>query len=386
MTAADSPRPTRLAIVGASARAAAFSALEAGFDVVTADLFADADLAARCDATRIDNYPEGLADWLAEQDVDAWMYTGALENHPELVDRMAEIRPLWGNRGEPLRRCRDPMELQRLCREVGVMFPETRTSPKGLPLDGSWLCKTYRGACGSGVWALDGEAALARAVAAGAYFQRLVSGVSAAAVCLLLGRRVSRLEGLTEQLIGLHAFGAQPWAHCGSIARPDWRSPKEAHGGVASVLALGCGLKGLVGVDLVIDGDEHWFLEANPRFPASAEVAESRRPRGTVSGNAIAYGWTAPNRTSQRTLYPLAGKAIVYAKSDLAIDAKFHSWAMGEAASGRLADVPHAGTSIAIGHPVCTLLEPPPTDDVLERLEARAADVYRRLADCRVSG
>ena len=47
--------PSRLALLGASVRAAAFSALPAGetadWQIVAADLFADTDLAARCPAT-----------------------------------------------------------------------------------------------------------------------------------------------------------------------------------------------------------------------------------------------------------------------------------------------------------------------------------------------
>lgn len=376
----------RLAIVGASARAAAFSALEAGFDVVTADLFADADLAARCDATRIDNYPDGLADWLGEQDVDAWMYTGALENHPELIDRMAEARPLWGNRGEPLRRCRDPMELQRLCREAGVLFPETRTSPAGLPLDGSWLCKTYRGACGSGVWALDSKAALARAVAADAYYQLLVPGLPASVTCQLIDGRVGRHCGMSLQFAGYPLLGAGRWSYCVSLSPVRPPTTFDFRSAVEKVLGQKLRLDGIVGVDVVLHGERAWLLEVNPRFPASAEVVASDTSGGGIAWHAEAFGWRAPDRGTDLMTRPLAGKAVVYAKFELAIGTMFHSWAMDEAASGRLADVPHIGTPIATGHPICTLLEPPPADGVLERLEARAADVYRRLADCRVTG
>ena len=54
----------RIAIVGASVRAAAASAVRAGFSVAAADLFADEDLREIADATRIRDYPDGLADWL----------------------------------------------------------------------------------------------------------------------------------------------------------------------------------------------------------------------------------------------------------------------------------------------------------------------------------
>ncbi len=156
-------RTSKLAIVGASARAAAFSALRAGFEVVAADLFADADLQRACPADRITGYPEALADWLAATPCDAWIYTGALENQPQLIDQMAALRPLLGNDGRVVRQARDPLRLQQELGDTGLWFPETTASPVGLPRDGSWLCKTYRHAGGVGVWSLRNDAALVRA-------------------------------------------------------------------------------------------------------------------------------------------------------------------------------------------------------------------------------
>src|SRR5436190_4686189 len=144
-----------LGIVGASTRAAAASAVRAGFQPLAADLFADADLRQIATATRIRPYPEGLLDWLRTIEPPAWMYTGALENHPELVDQMAWIAPLAGNPGEVLARVRSPWELGDTLRNAGLLFPETRRSADGLPRDGTWLVKTYHGASGSGVRVLE---------------------------------------------------------------------------------------------------------------------------------------------------------------------------------------------------------------------------------------
>src|SRR5688572_27693749 len=94
-----------LTILGASARAAAASAIRAGFIPWTADLFADRDLremvpdAIRCPSEK---YPVGLLDILKEAPDAPWMYTGALENSPNLIRKLMEIRPLWGNGPEAL--------------------------------------------------------------------------------------------------------------------------------------------------------------------------------------------------------------------------------------------------------------------------------------------
>jgi predicted ATP-grasp superfamily ATP-dependent carboligase len=115
----------RIAIVGASVRAAAASAVRAGYQVAATDLFADEDLAAIADCTRIDDYPQGFVGWLRSLSPrpDAWFCTDALENHPDLVDELAAIAPLWGNGGDTLRRVRSPQSLSETLRAAGWRFP-----------------------------------------------------------------------------------------------------------------------------------------------------------------------------------------------------------------------------------------------------------------------
>ena len=97
-----------LLIVGASARAAAGSARRAGLRVATCDLFADGDLAACAQATRIGRYPAGLKPWIEQQAAVPWIYTGALENHPGLIEQLAALRPLLGTSADAVRAARDP--------------------------------------------------------------------------------------------------------------------------------------------------------------------------------------------------------------------------------------------------------------------------------------
>ena len=43
-------------------------------------------------------YPDAFAELVGVEVAGPWMYTGGLENHPDLVRRMARQRPLWGGR------------------------------------------------------------------------------------------------------------------------------------------------------------------------------------------------------------------------------------------------------------------------------------------------
>ena len=84
-----------LLIVGASARAAAMSAVRAGFSPWCSDLFADLDLRAfvpevvRCP---IDQYPSAFSKILRSAPEAPWIYTGGIENHPNLIRTMARDR------------------------------------------------------------------------------------------------------------------------------------------------------------------------------------------------------------------------------------------------------------------------------------------------------
>jgi hypothetical protein len=102
--------------------------------------------------TRAKGYPWGL---LAAAEgfplSTAWCYTGAVENHPDLIDAIARVHPLAGNPGDVVRRLRDPVHLAAAARAAGLSFPKTISSPDRIPLDGTWLVKPLASAGGRGI-------------------------------------------------------------------------------------------------------------------------------------------------------------------------------------------------------------------------------------------
>ena len=308
-------------VVGASARAATFSLLRAGYKVVAADLFADADLARCCAATRIESYPEGFAQWLARTKCDYWIYTGALENYPELVDQLAEIRPLLGCSGDQLKRVRDPLQLQELLRQADFCFPETIAAPADLPREEHWLGKTYQGSSGQGVGPTDGAP----------YYQRRVSGTPLSAVF-----HGNKLRGVTRQLVGEAWSGAAEFQYCGSIG--PWPLPtgcaQQLHR-LGELLCEAFHLVGWYGVDLIASDKQMWIVEVNPRFTAAVEIVERAQ---AVAGSCF-------------------GKVIHFAKRPLTIDAQLSDALLdrsGRIAWPALADIPAADSQIATGQPILT--------------------------------
>src|SRR5580765_6179499 len=95
-------------IIGASARAAAMSALRAGWTPWCADLFGDVDLQRVATVRKIpaETYPHGLLAALADTPRMPVVYTGALENRPDLIEKIN--CPLWGNTPEVVRAVRSP--------------------------------------------------------------------------------------------------------------------------------------------------------------------------------------------------------------------------------------------------------------------------------------
>ena len=202
-----------LLILGASARAAAFSAIRIGLRPTCIDLFADADLASTCPALRVESsrYPEDLTRLAAELPPMLWLYTGAIENHPDLVDRISARHRLLGNTGETLRAVRDPIALADAVRVAGLAASEVRIDPRGLPVDGSWLRKPITSAGGRGISPWLGQSEDARK---SAYYQQRVEGLPLAAI--FVGERSgARFLGLTRQFVGK---GANRFAYRGSLA------------------------------------------------------------------------------------------------------------------------------------------------------------------------
>lgn len=384
-----------LAIVGASTRAAAASARRAGFQPLAADLFADADLRAIATTTRIAPYPEGFLDWMRAIEPRAWMYTGALENHPELVDQLAWIAPLWGNPGDVLERVRNPHEVASALRHAELRFPETRDLADGLPRDGSWLVKTYRGASGSGVRVLsteyrerNAENAIspdASSAPRRAYYQRRVAGTPAAAVFVAMDN-TAVLYGVTRQLIGEPWLGSHGFQYAGSIGMlPISETTDNTLMRIGDVLTKQFELSGLFGVDFILNGDQVWPLEVNPRYTASVEICERATAWHAIESHVTDWlPGAPPGEPTWRRLPGLAyGKAILFAKRDIIISQAFAEMSLAEALRmpwPTLADVSPAGTIVEAGRPILTVFTDGETVEVVEhRLRQRIAELEQLI-------
>ncbi len=365
-----------LLIVGASARAAAFSAARAGFMPCWIDQFGDADLAEAFAGVKLApaGYPAGIPEAARTFPDMPFLYTGAMENHRPIIETLAAERELLGNDAGVCEAVRDPFRLQQCLRDAGLAAAAVSAE---CPADDdtAWLCKPLNSSGGLGIRLHDPGAA----VPAGHYLQEFVGGRSVSAVYLGDGRR-AQLAGVTRQLVGKAAFHAVRYAYCGSVG-PLSLSAAEAdqwrH--IGGVLAQTFGLRGLFGVDAIEHDGTLIPVEINPRYTASVEVIETGNglPLTRYHVNACRGSLDLPHRSAQE----LYGKCYLFAPEQLIVRGDPRTLPMPcELDSVKLADVPVPGTVIRQGAPVLSLhtwgrdqLE------CLQRLTARAAAVLETL-------
>jgi predicted ATP-grasp superfamily ATP-dependent carboligase len=370
-----------LIILGASARAAAFSALRAGLRPWCADLFADLDLRRRCPAVRLrSGYPRGFLKLIDAAPPGPWMYTGGLENRPTLIGKLSRRRPLWGNGPAQLRRARDPWFVQEVLKAAGLPVPALGRNADELAPSLRWLHKPLRGAGGAGIgFGKPGNRGRGKV-----YFQEFVEGERLSVVYAGDGKDASLL-GLTRQLVGISFLHAGPFHYCGSIGPLiPTGALQQALQRLGTVLAGRCGLCGLFGVDGVLRDGVFWPVEVNPRYPASVEVLEYATGlrallRQPCCSPLPRFGREGRNRPD------LVGKATLFAAEDLAFpgqgpwSAEYHSpTPLTEPPA--FADIPAPGEFIAAGRPVLTFFACAPSlNDCADRLGDIAADLDRQL-------
>jgi len=342
-----------LLIVGPSGRAAAFSALRAELSPWCLDQFADRDLARIAVVQRLaGTFPETLLAAFQTLPLPAqtpWLYTGGLENHPRILRRLQQLRPqLWGNDAVRVRRVRDRHWLAQRCREVGLEMPPEGSWPPG---PGRWLVKPVSSAGGRGIRPWSDTEPSERP--AGWYVQRWCAGVPVGVIFVGLAERTVFL-GATRQLVGLPYLGGSPFAYQGSVGPLTLPAPVQA---ALEALASKLDLRGLFGIDGLLDGERFWVLEVNPRYSASVEVLE-------YAGSFAALAWhqSAWETANVPLRLPdprrIVAKAIVYAKRGVVFPATgpWDAALIQPATSLRtFADIPAEGEPIPAGAPICTL-------------------------------
>ncbi len=393
-------RPTL--IVGLSTRAIAESAVKVSYDVITLDYFGDRD-----QKDLVENYSlmrdfalgfsaDALLTASRGLDFGAVVYISNLENHPDVVEKLAAGHNLLGNDPATLRRVRDWGTLRQVCCREGIPVPVTLLPGEEEQADVAelkgkrWLTKPARSGGGHGIAFWSGEP-----LYEGHLLQEYVNGLPCSAAFVADGWRCV-LIGLTEQLIGRRELGAPGFTWCGNIlplsletSPPLWGGfvggleVTAAVQGMLQKLTRAFGLRGVNGVDFVLGRDETgrpvpYLVEINPRYTASMELVEWAYGLSVFDAHVRSFDGNLPIFHLEEHLVPRLssyyGKAIVYAR---------HNGTMPETAGWRKKgrrDIPFPGEHIAAQHPICTVLAEEGTrDECWRRLLAAAEAVWQEV-------
>jgi predicted ATP-grasp superfamily ATP-dependent carboligase len=368
-------------VVGASARAAVGSLLRAGFAAWAVDLFADRDLRrmAPCVRCPSDDYPEALPRLADAFPPGPVLYTGGLENRPDVVRDLAARRPLWGNSPEVLEKVRDPFRNHTLLSLTGFPVPQVRP-PQTTPPPGHWLLKPIRTAGGHGIrFATETERPRPDC-----YLQEFIDGRAMSA--LLATRNVfdTLLLGVTEQLVGEPWLHARPFGYAGNIGPfPIGPDLGESLGLLATATAAASDLRGLWGIDFILRDGCPYPVEVNPRYTAAVEVLELGRRARYLPQHAKTFSDIPPWRPNLPARPRVVGKAIYYAPHRIAFPpaGPWDADLAGEFDPWRLpafADIPEPGEVIEPGWPVLTFFaEGSTADECRSRLQSTAAELDR---------
>ncbi len=375
--------PPKILILGGSARAAAGSAMRAGFQPICADRFGDEDLRRIARVLPVDDYPSGLLAAVESLPPTPWIYTGSLENEATLIAAISRRHPLLGNPADVLRRVRDPFWLERTLREHNLSSLRVRAASDPSPNNGQWLVKPLRSGGGLGICRWDGSR---NSWDNDVYLQEHCHGQPMSALFVAWPDDV-RCIGVCQQLIGLDFGAPTEFGYAGSIGPIEMhRDIRERVERLGLVLAIEARLRGLFGIDFILADDVPWLTEVNPRYTASVEVLERSWGLPILAWHVSACTRSGPETKSSGMTTPdrVVGKQIVYATRNFVAP----NMSVVAFDVDSLADIPTPETHIAAGWPICTVFADATNTKTCRQRLAQAARRFRLelQSECRAKG
>src|SRR5258706_6530274 len=178
-------------IAAVSGRALAASARRGGYLPLVADFFGDQDTvaAAQGQVTLRDGFAQGFREHelmealerLASQHVPVGIVCGTgFEDRPQLLARLKQRWPLFGNSADKVARAKDPETFSAPFRDYGIAHPRVSLSPPAARH--SWVAKRRGGSGGRHV-----AAASVKEFGEGVYYQSRVPGKPVSALLLANG-------------------------------------------------------------------------------------------------------------------------------------------------------------------------------------------------------
>ena len=355
----------RVLVAGFATRHVAQSAFRAGYEVCAVDHFCDQDLAwytrDRLQFEDLADLPGAIDTMAKRHSFDLFVTTSGAEDLPTAL-------PLCGTSPENVARFLDKLEIQQFFEETGVPVP--RIVP-----DGTYpaMIKPRRGAGGwrNGVIRSGAERHEWELQNPDMPFilQELVPGIPASVSCIADGRR-ARAVAVNEQLLrGDQARGT--YGFCGSVT--PFSHPAAARmAAIAEKVAGQSGCTGSLGVDFMVNGEDVWTIEINPRFQGTVDTVERATGCSLFQYHVDACSGVlpapvpAPRRVSVRS--------ILFADRDMTVKKDLGALAPA------VADIPWPGTFFERDQAIVSVFgEGPTREDALAVLDKHIRSVLQYI-------
>ncbi|MGF7162006.1 putative ATP-grasp superfamily ATP-dependent carboligase [Rhodoligotrophos appendicifer] len=339
-------RPSVL-IAAISGRSLAEAASESGFAPLVADMFGDLDtlaLAQDCAVVPgdLDKGFDGDALILALETLAQGrhpigvVYGGGFDGRPDLLERLEKRHRLIGNPSQVVAQVKDPFWFADACSRLSIPHPRVAKSPVADECE--WLVKRAGGSGGAHIHPLK-----EKTLNADEYVQERVGTRSVSALFCAMSRSCQILgysDQWTDQQDGqsfLYAGTARPAALSHNL--------EKSMSYAVRAMATEAGLVGLNSADFMVDEEQFWLLEINPRPGASCDVFRDRshslfaRHVAACSGSEPAPSCMFDGAAAAEILYASQRVAAV-----AALD--WPDWAV---------DRQSPGSTVERGWPLCTV-------------------------------
>lgn len=290
-----------------------------------------------------------------------FVYGSGFETQPQLLDEIAQRCQVFGNNAKTVRIIKDPGRFFSLLSALHIPFPETVYTPPDS--DNGWFSKRNGGSGGTHVVRVPDRGGASR------YYQRQVPGRPCSLLFLADGLRI-RVVGYNVQLLA--PLPEMPCRYGGAVSQANL--PETVRRGMlhaARRMVSEWGLRGLNSLDCMVDGENWWVLEINPRLSATFSLydAASSGARLFEAHLRACTGELPPALAPEQAQAHL----IYYAPFDVTIPAamRWPEW---------VADVPASEVLVETGEPLCTITAAAATaDDALALAQAQAEELTRRM-------
>lgn len=338
---------SQLIIAAVSSRIYVQAAIEAGFEVIAIDAFADVDTQALAskvfEVPMIDGQFDAakLLSVLHQLDLSNCLglcYGAGFEAQPELLASIQKIIPLIGNTALVVEQIKNPVNFFGLCDALSMAYPETQFErPKQT---NNWLQKKIGGSGGAHIKRL---LPLHLPSKHNDYYQKNQTGMPVSCLFLADGKNV-QVIGFNEQWCSPTAL--LPYRYAGAVSQLTLEDTlKNKLETFIKGITAKLGLLGLNSCDCIVESDSVFMLEINPRLSATLGLYRAKKGCLFAAHVAACLGhlkqWPTVDKQSR-------AHHIIYANktAHVPLDMDWPDW---------VCDIPQPNSAIAAGAPLCTV-------------------------------